>query len=243
MSVGSIERLSPVTGQLTVYTRHRVLLLTEGNTVVNGDKAVTDANTRFTTDAIDAFATTCSHVSTSVAGYAQVEVYVADAEATASLHPGSFELVVIAGLAIITVIKWALAAAITGALVYFVSEALHRQKMAEAYPSLYYTAKDPATGDVLGPWTREQVATWNAAKYPTCWVDPTTTMVVCPGDPTFEAKKEFIEKNTPANWAVPTEYPFNLNSLLTSIIIGAVAITGIYIAAKVLPGALKKKDT
>lgn len=202
MPLGRAQFISPVTGKLTLYNEHKFLSAIEPVSAMDTNLLVNETNVELYSQGIDGFVTEARHISTGIVDYVEVKGWVPDEPIPEAGTARLLAPIVVA--AIITILKIVIPLVVAG--IVFVAAAIVVQGLylQTAYPKLYYTAQDPQTGEIHGPWTREAVVTWNQSNYPDYWVDPTTTMIVDTSQPDAEEKINFIIQNTPSGWGEPS---------------------------------------
>lgn len=227
---------SPLTGRLTVYQPHRYLTLADGPAYVDTDQLLINLNNEFYTQNIDTIAHEAKTYVGAEATFVEVSLYVAESSATAGPEG---RLLVVSIAILVGILLVAIMA--VGLTIYTVGNAFHTWQMEKAFPKMFYTMPDPDTGEIYGPWPRETVLTWNASHYPNFWFDPNTTLGFDPSQPDFEDKRDWVLVNTPPGWGEAQEWG-GFGELINWIIFGALALGGIYVAVKLLPGFIKRKD-
>lgn len=222
----------PSTETLTVYELYEAdqayaPVPVDTSAVTNG------INNEFAVQNVDAVVVSTKTVTTNAGMWVQVKHYVATQTVSASgqvtaLEVGALSLCFIAILTILLTMVMSYA--------YSMVMAYFKQEQDMSYPKVHYV-KNPSTGKVEGPFSEEQAYTLKQAYYPGKWIEPVTDSILDPNDPNFEEHKKFILETTPPDWGEPEAY----GGWITMIVIGAIAVAGIYLVAKVVPAFIHKK--
>lgn len=225
--------VSPITGNLTVYELSSFLQLADGPITFDTAAARNTLTNEYYTQGVDAVCNEVKYIASTTATWVQVDNWVPSAPV---LKAGIETLEPVSAIiaAIIIILKIIIPIIVAGIVIAGVAWVVGNIYMAAAYPRIYYTMPDPTTGKPNGPWTREEVLSWNAANYPTLWFDPNTTMGFDPSDPNFQQKKDWVILNTPSGWG----QPFG-GDILGGLIPIIAIIGGIVIVAIVLPPIIR----
>ena len=236
--------VSPLTGELGTYALLDHHSLAQPNTRFDPEEFRAELDAEYYTQGLDVQCAQTGYISSELGSFVEVQNYVrvGDVGEIATLEIGTLAapaLIAAIVMAIKTVaLKLAiLVVALAGALLVY-QWLTHTWDMETKWPKNVYV-QNPETGE--GGWYNQQQGyTLKQAYNPGKWIDPKTDTILDPYDPDFEAHKEFVLKNTPANWGDP-QLDIPWANIINLLIIGAVAIGGVVVAVKVLPSLLAKK--